>query len=258
MYAPVSSGRINIKVGQRFEPLSAFTDFEITHNEPDSSTPDQPLDDGVEGQPPTLGKPSAGTLTCTLSPPEIASPAFRTLKSAFWAGSRVEAEAYLGKYALVAEQAAGANGATFAVSAAGVLTLAEKGTGNALIGDTFGPSETNRAGNVLDRGHILELAAGGDQVAFMVGPWLSATTRRVYRIGVINSGVASYDDEAIPAVAATDAWKLHAYILRINAMAQPTRAADISAATAGLSASVGMQLSQAQGEQFWLKAFTWS
>ena len=258
MYAPAPNGRFNIKVGQRFEPLSAFSDFEITHNPPEATPVDQPLDDGVEGQPAVLGKPTAGALNCTLTPPEIASPAFRELEAAFWAGNRVEAEAYLGKYALVVEQSAGANNATLAISAAGVLTLAEKGTGNTQIGASFGPSETNRAGNVIDRGHVLELAAGGDQVAFMVGPWLSTTTRRVYRIGVINSGVASYDDEAIPVVAATDVFKVHAYILRVNAMAQPTRAADISAASAGLSSSVGMQLSQAQGKQFWLKAFSWS
>lgn len=259
MYRLVSSGRLNVKVGQRYEPLSAFSDFEKTDEEPDSTPVEQPLDDGVETQPDVLAKPSAGAFTCTLSPPELASPAFRAVRKAFKEGDRVDLEAYLGKYRLVVEQAAGANAATLAIAkaagaAGNLLTLGEKGNGNDAIGDSFGTSETNRGGNPIDRGHIVEI--GG--VAYYVGQRLSGTTRRVYRIGAIANGVATQDDVELANVAASDAFKVHEWVLHLRFTARLTQATSLAAARDGLSSTVAGTLQEFESESFLLKPFAWA
>ena len=240
--APSRDGRVYIEVDGSWEFLSRLTNFTNADNEPDTTTPDDALDDTVGAGAPSVGTPSVGPVRFTLTEPDIAGPAALHVIDQHRANESVKAEIWLGEYKLVGEQTSGAAATTVAIDkSAGEITIAKKGAGNADIPATFGVSDVS-PGPFWRRGQIVEQGTN----AYHLGPWVSATKRKVSLLGSVASGIVTRATAAEKAAdwsvsPAEDAFKVHTYRAILTGEGRVLQGADFTASATSIEMATGFQ-----------------
>ena len=198
--------------GVNWEILGVLTDVDISHEAPETDAGDPDMDDSEALGAASTGAATPGTLSGTLRP-IAASQALRDWEYAFEdsSGVNIWTRLSVGRAQLLGEQASGANATTIAiVGGTRLLTVAEKGNGNAALPANFGAS-LKVDNPPWRRGLVIEYNDGTDDVAVVLEQWKSSTTRRVSHLGNPDSnGVVTEDrGTALATLATKDAWKLY-------------------------------------------------
>ena len=230
MYLPANVGLLEVDVGGgSYEVLSDLTDISQSHNQPEASPAQNSIDPSVPAQAPSIGDPTPGTVTATITPEDI-SAASKAVQAAFFGKSNASVRVNIGRAREVADSASTTSitGHQLAVTAATrILTLSG--------GGSFGASDAQPTAPYM-RGQVAVIGAKG----FHAGPWLSTTTRRTSLIGDVAGNVLTPSTDALEDVVAGD-FKLYEYIIRLAGNVRVLAGGDLSVAQAGASSTIILQ-----------------
>ena len=244
LYTPGANGMSEVNLGSDaggFQYLSDVTSFDLAHTQPPTTTPEESIDATVGAGTPSIGSPSAGTATWNFRP-DIASDAFRYVANQYRAGQNADFRVTLGEQRTV--ETASSSSVTVEIDAS-ERELEVAGTATNDIANTFGSSDLQPA-EPWRRGLVIVIA----DVAYHLGPWKTATTRHISRLGAVAGGIVTPDAVALADVAAGGDWVLYEYGYRITFAGRVLQGADVSAATGGLTSTMAVQLSGFQTETF--------
>ena len=250
--APDGRGRMYVEVGDAWHLLSRISDFAVTDEQPETTQPDDALDDSVGAGAASVGDPRPGQVTFTLDQPDAAGPAALAWVDAYQSKEDIKFRAVLGAYKEEGVQATG--GTTIAISKAdGEITIASGAGGNVNIPATFGTGDTT-PGPFWRRGQVIEQGTN----AYHLGPWLTATTRMVTLLGPIASGIVTRATAAQQAAdwsvsPASDDYTVHRYRLMLTGEGRVLAGGDITANSTGTQVSGTMQPNDFLTRQFLLK-----
>lgn len=253
--APGGQGRAYVVEGSVRWLVGRLVSTNLGYEEPTVTQADDALDDTLGAGEPSVGSPAPGPVELVCQAFDDAGPAARVFRTAYADKTDVTVEVWGGEYSLVGQQASGANATTVKIDkATNLLTVARKGTGNALIPADFGLSDA-QPGSFWQRGQIVEVAGK----AYSVQEWQSKTTRLVDLLGTPTSGIVTPATDAERAAdwsvaSATDVFKVHRYRRIDTVTGRMLTPGDAAASSTGTEVTVRLRPNDLPARTWALKA----
>ena len=245
MYRHSAEGTAYMGIGGSatdFVAISEITGTQITHNTPQPRQPPGSMESKLPAQQQRAGRLSVGQAQYQLIADESNEAVLDAEKAAKARALRYFREE-LGDTDVETLVDNTANVTVEIDASAKTMQLA--GTATPTIATTFGT--TLAPNSPWDVGLVVEIAG----VAYKIGRWEDGSdTCRISRLGTAASGVVTLDDVALADVAATPAWKLHAWGTRYDFHGPVTGAPGHSADGTSVTKTVTAQLQVFETKSF--------